>query len=391
MIEKIRSELKEKIIIDKLIIKKIRLNIEKENKSIDKKTKAFLFSSEIKKLCNEEIKDFKYKDELLKDLLVKFISENELNCDDIYQKVINKYKNDDEFSLDMSDYIKKTTVYKNIRIEDELKINFNRNKILQDTKNESILDLKSENLTIKKSKIENVKNEEYISENISKDSNYESNESSNIKNEKLNLKELYTGNVLVAKKSNFKTKKFFFILISIFILFFGYVLIKPIYLNNEILIEENEVNPYEYKEFDYEKLKQFLREKNSLLAEDIYFNQIISASKEKDLNPLILFAIASHEQGYVKKDHPDAKKIINNPFNVFYSWKKYNTNLKDSADIAARTVYNLSLDRPKDVEYFKWINRKYAQDENWHKGVSWIFNKMQEVILEDEEGKKKLK
>lgn len=343
--------MKKKIILDKNTIEKIRLNIEIENKNKDKRTKALLFSDEIKKICNQEIKDFKHKEKILKPLLLKFIDENELNCDDIYQQALNEYKDDDELYLDISNYISKNTKYDSKNIKGELKRIFNKQN---STKIEDKIDLK-----------ENKINED-------------------IEAFRLNLKYLDDKNILKRNK-HISKKRIALLLLSLFLIFFVYELKKSIFINNKIIVEKKYVDPYEYKEFNYEKLKKFLREKNSLLAEDIYFNQIILASKEKNLNPLILFAIASHEQGYVKKDHPDANKIINNPFNVFYSWKKYNTNLKDSSTIAATTVYNLSLDRPKNVKYFKWINRKYAQDENWHKGVSWIFNKMQEIVLDEEE------
>jgi putative ABC transport system permease protein len=377
LIKKIRNDLKEKIIVDKFIIKKIRKDIEKENENMDKKAKAFLFSNEIKKLCNQEIKDFKYKDEILKELLNKLIIENKLDCDDVYDKVLNRYENDDEFSLDMSNFIRKNTEFKNIKIEDELKINFNRSKMPKkiSKENKNIVDLRID----KEYDISNKKS----NKNFSNDFRYE-NTNDDFDNKKLDLKTFYVQN---KPDKKYELKNLILVAISIFIVISGFILIKPLYMKDDIIIEIDEIDPYEYKEFDHEKLKIFLKEKESLLAQDIYFNQIISASKKKNLNPIILFAIASHEQGYVKEDHPDAKQIINNPFNVFYSWKKYNTSLEDSSTIAARTVYNLSLNRPKEVDYFKWINRKYAQDQNWHKGVSWIFNKMEEVIKTDKEEK----
>lgn len=384
MIKKIRNDLKEKIIVDKFIIKKIRKDIEKENENMDKKAKAFLFSNEIKKLCNQEIKDFKYKDEILKELLNKLIIENKLDCDDVYEKVLNRYENDDEFSLDMSNFIRKNTEFKNIKIEDELKINFNRSKMPKKISKENKNNLKENknivNLRIDKEyDISNKKS----NKNFSNDFRYE-NTNDDFDNKKLDLKTFYVQN---KPDKKYELKNLILVAISIFIVISGFILIKPLYMKDDIIVEIDEIDPYEYKEFDHEKLKIFLKEKESLLAQDIYFNQIISASKKKNLNPIILFAIASHEQGYVKEDHPDAKQIINNPFNVFYSWKKYNTSLEDSSAIAARTVYNLSLNRPKEVDYFKWINRKYAQDQNWHKGVSWIFNKMEEVIKADKEEK----
>ncbi|KAB3531326.1 hypothetical protein F8154_12870 [Alkaliphilus pronyensis] len=135
-----------------------------------------------------------------------------------------------------------------------------------------------------------------------------------------------------------------------------------------------------YKDIDGFKLKAYLRTRNSILVEEPYFSSIIEVSREFQLNPLILFAIAGHEQGFVPKDHPSATKIANNPFNVFNSWQSYNTDISDSSAIAARTVINLSKDRPQDVDPFKWINRKYAEDKNWWKGVSSIYRRLEAEV-----------
>jgi len=135
-----------------------------------------------------------------------------------------------------------------------------------------------------------------------------------------------------------------------------------------------------YKDIDEEKLKLYLNTRNSLLKEEPYFSAIINVSKEFELNPLILFAIAGHEQGFVPKDHPSALKIVNNPFNVFYSWQNYNTDITDSTKIAARTVINLSRDRPEDIDPFQWINRKYAEDENWWVGIKSIYNRLEREV-----------
>ncbi len=47
------------------------------------------------------------------------------------------------------------------------------------------------------------------------------------------------------------------------------------------------------------------------------------------------------------KNNKSAKKIANNPFNVFHSWEEYNSNIRDSSRIAARTVFNLLKTMPK--------------------------------------------
>ncbi|SCY43102.1 glucosaminidase domain-containing protein [Alkaliphilus peptidifermentans] len=135
-----------------------------------------------------------------------------------------------------------------------------------------------------------------------------------------------------------------------------------------------------YKEIDTTKLKLYLNTRDSLLAEEPYFSAIIEVSKEFQLNALILFAIAGHEQGFVPKNHPSAEKIANNPFNVFNSWQSYNTDIYDTSAIAARTIINLSKDRPEEIEPFKWINRRYAEDENWWIGVTSIYNRLEQEV-----------
>lgn len=137
---------------------------------------------------------------------------------------------------------------------------------------------------------------------------------------------------------------------------------------------------FHYREIDEEKLRAYLMSRNSILEQEPYFSIIVSTAREFDLNPLVLFAIAGHEQGFVPKDHPNVLKIANNPFNVFTSWQHYNTDISDSAAIAARTVINLAADYPADVDPFQWINRKYAEDENWWRGVRSIFNRLEREV-----------
>jgi len=135
-----------------------------------------------------------------------------------------------------------------------------------------------------------------------------------------------------------------------------------------------------YKEIDTHKLRGYLKSRNSLLEEEPYFSSIINVAREFDLNPLILFAVAGQEQGFVSKSNALAHEIVNNPFNVFVSWKDYNTDIMDSSRIAARTILNLSKDRPQDIDPFQWINRKYAEDEHWWKGVKSIFHRLERAV-----------
>jgi len=132
-----------------------------------------------------------------------------------------------------------------------------------------------------------------------------------------------------------------------------------------------------YKNVNITNLKEFLNSKNSLLVEEPYFTTILSVSKDFNLNPLVMFAITGQEQSFVPKTDKNANKIANNPFNVFYSWKKYNTSIKDASSIAARTLVNLCKNKPNNVDAFTWINRKYSEDENWSKAVRSIFKKLE--------------
>ncbi len=134
-----------------------------------------------------------------------------------------------------------------------------------------------------------------------------------------------------------------------------------------------------YIEINKEGLKSYLISRNSILAEDRYIDAIINVSKTKGVNPLILFAITGQEQSYVSKSSPNAEKIANNPFNVYHSWMEYNTNIEDSASIAANTIINLSRGRPDTIHPLQWINRKYAEDQNWWIGVSKNFAALKKV------------
>ena len=135
-----------------------------------------------------------------------------------------------------------------------------------------------------------------------------------------------------------------------------------------------------YKNVNITSLKEFLKSKNSLLIEEPYFSAILDVSKDFNLNPLVMFAITGQEQSFVPKDDENAYKIANNPFNVFYSWKRYNTSIEDSASIAARTVVNLCKNKPDNIDAFTWINRKYSEDKNWSKAVRSIFNQLEDNI-----------
>lgn len=140
----------------------------------------------------------------------------------------------------------------------------------------------------------------------------------------------------------------------------------------------------QYKEVNKNALQHWLEERNSLLCEEPYFDQIMATAKDFNINPLLLFAITGQEQGFVPKHHTNALEIASNPFNVYGSWKAYNTSIEDSSRIAARTIINLSKGCPDDADPIMWLNQNYAEDPNWYKGVTALLNQLEKIaLLED--------
>lgn len=146
-------------------------------------------------------------------------------------------------------------------------------------------------------------------------------------------------------------------------------------INYHAALEEYGIPSYlTYHKVDLIGLRNYLNSRNSILAQTPYFEGILSVSEEYDIHPLLMFAITGQEQGYVNKDNPNHLKIANNPFNVYNSWRKYNTNIEDSTAIAAGTVVTILRKRPGGENPFKWVNTRYAEDKNWSRGVEMIFN-----------------
>ncbi|MFD0958969.1 hypothetical protein [Paenibacillus chungangensis] len=132
----------------------------------------------------------------------------------------------------------------------------------------------------------------------------------------------------------------------------------------------------QYTPVDEERLAAFLKKRNSMLADPEYMDPIIAAAEQFNIHPLLLFAVTGQEQAFVPRSHERAEEIANNPFNVFHSWQQFNTSIKESAEIASRTIVRLSKDKPKHTDPIAWINREYAEDPNWSKGVSSILRSM---------------
>ena len=143
---------------------------------------------------------------------------------------------------------------------------------------------------------------------------------------------------------------------------------------------ENELpQSLKYTDIQMEELSAYLRSRSSMLAKPRYMGAIVAAAKKYNVHPLLLFAITGQEQGFVPKDHKYAVQMANNPFNVHYSWESYNTSIEESSMIAAKTVVNLSKNRPSGADPLSWINRKYAEDPNWSNGVSDILDMLLEI------------
>ena len=148
-------------------------------------------------------------------------------------------------------------------------------------------------------------------------------------------------------------------------------------------IYEDDHLSLKYKKVSMDSLGDFLEKKDSILGEEPYLTAILDSAEAYGLNPLLLFAIAGQEQSFVKKSNPKAETIANNPFNVFGSWVQYNTDIHDSSAIVSRTIINLSKNRPLNTDPIKWINRKYAKDQNWWKGVSKFLKELEENVVSE--------
>lgn len=157
------------------------------------------------------------------------------------------------------------------------------------------------------------------------------------------------------------------------------------YLDLQVDVPDVLPEELKYIEINKDKLRSFLNSRNSMLAGEPYFSAILDVSKKFDVNPLLMFAITGQEQSFVPKDTPNAEKIANNPYNVHHSWYEFNTDITDSATIAAKTVINLSKGRLSTVNPILWINTRggeggYAEDSNWWIGVSSIFNMLKNKV-----------
>lgn len=179
-----------------------------------------------------------------------------------------------------------------------------------------------------------------------------------------------------------KLSLFLLVVLSVVSVIYG-IRLRADYTSIPVISEDSMTlqKQLQYKEVDKSALQSWLDNRNSLLSEDPYFNQIFITAKDFNINPLLLFAITGQEQGFVPRHNSNACEIASNPFNVYGSWRVYNTSIEDSSRIAARTIINLSKGCPDDADPILWLNQSYAEDPNWYKGVSALLNQLEEVAL----------
>jgi putative ABC transport system permease protein len=143
------------------------------------------------------------------------------------------------------------------------------------------------------------------------------------------------------------------------------------------LLETNgRYNPFPYTPVNWAGVRAYLNSYNSMLAESPYFEIVIDVGMEKNVDPRLLFSIVGQEQSFVRKGSVSARRIINNPYNVYVSWKDYNTNLRDSTEIAANTIRNIMAEAPFELHPVKALNQVYAEDPRWWIGVDYFYSEM---------------
>lgn len=154
--------------------------------------------------------------------------------------------------------------------------------------------------------------------------------------------------------------------------------ILPLYLEKQSTASEW----FGYRQINHPAFVHYLSQKRlGLVGQSKYYYKIVFLAKQNNLDPLLLFAIIGQEQSFVPFSNKDAYKIINNPFNVFHSWKDFNTDLSESTLIAINTIQNRLSKCPKNQDPFLWLNGIYAEDPNWHVGVKSFYFYFQNHFL----------
>ncbi len=134
-----------------------------------------------------------------------------------------------------------------------------------------------------------------------------------------------------------------------------------------------------FKQVDAAAVSAWLANRKSMLANQVdVFERV---GRKYNVNPLLLVAITGQEQSFVPEG--SSVKMLGNPFNVYGSWVDYSPGLEKSAEIAAKTINKLSLNRPPEVHPLQWINSPsnprgmYATDRTWWVGVSKFLRELE--------------
>jgi|GEM_PF-1306430 len=144
--------------------------------------------------------------------------------------------------------------------------------------------------------------------------------------------------------------------------------------------KENQYQSFHYASLNYIALRNYLLlERQSILVNDTYLNEIIILAKLNDIDPLLLLAIIGQEQGFVPITSSSHEAIVNNPYNVYHSWQNYNTSLLDTTQIVINLLKKRLAEKPPFISPLKWVNMIYAEDPNWSTGVTLIYEKLNEV------------
>ncbi|MDO7785815.1 M23 family metallopeptidase [Desulforamulus aquiferis] len=156
--------------------------------------------------------------------------------------------------------------------------------------------------------------------------------------------------------------------------------VNPLEVLNK-LVPEVLPNELSFKPINRNEVSAWLANRKSRLAD--YVDIFERVGQKYNVNPLLLLAITGQEQSFVPVGSSD--KMLGNPFNVYGSWVSYSPGLEQSAEIAAKTINRLSLNRPPGVHPIQWINSPsnprgmYATDQSWWVGVSKFLGTLERV------------
>jgi len=155
---------------------------------------------------------------------------------------------------------------------------------------------------------------------------------------------------------------------------------KPIDYSPLPVIEIPKHPTYEYRALNYIKIYDYLHKtKDSKLTTANYLSTIDDMAASYNTDPLLLIAIIGHEQNFVPNNHPDAEEMINNPYNVFGSWLSFNTNFEEATRVCLNTIQTARDSLPKDTDLIHHLNFTYAEDREWYKGVRLIYDRLRRL------------